>query len=59
MVEDSLEDEVVPKSPFGDYNMGNNSPMRASPIKSNVEAIGGLDCSGKAPNVDTTINQGE
>lgn len=60
VIEDSMDDdEVVPKSPLRDDNMCVTSPTRDSPIKSNLEANGGLHGSVKTYYVDTPINQGD
>ncbi|CAI9259729.1 unnamed protein product [Lactuca saligna] len=58
-IEDEDEDEVVPEASIHDNDTIVTSPMRDSPVNSNVEETGGLDVSMKTSIVDTTINQGD
>ncbi|CAI9300100.1 unnamed protein product [Lactuca saligna] len=57
IVEDSLEEEVVPELPLHDTTMNVPSPTTDSPIKTSFEEIGNLGGFVKTSNVDTTTTE--
>ena len=57
--EASTDDEVVPDTPPTHTILGHSSPIRDSPVNSNLEATRNLDGNVNTSPVETTINHVE